>query len=126
LFVYANSDSTGSNYYYHILSGNGSSASAQNNSGFNGYSTPVGQLTGANATSGMFGVGVIDILDYSSTSKNKTFRSLTGQDTNGAGVTGLYSSVWLNSSTAISGLTFRGDTGNLTEHSKFALYGVKG
>ena len=126
LYVYANADSTGSNYYFHIMSGNGSTASAQASGGFTGYAAAIGQLTGANATSGMFGAGVIDILDYASTSKNKTFRGLTGQDTNGAGITGIYSNLWLNSSTAISGLTFRGDTGDFAQYTQFALYGIKG
>jgi hypothetical protein len=34
----------------------------------------------------VFGVAIIDILDYANTSKNKTVRALSGEDENGAGL----------------------------------------
>jgi hypothetical protein len=68
---------------------------------------------------------VMDILDYANTSKNKTHRTLYGYDKNSAGNVGLYSG-FLNSTTAISSLTFY-TTGNngFTQYTQLALYGVK-
>lgn len=73
-----------------------------------------------------FGAGVIDILDYADTNKNKTIRSLTGADINGSGNI-FFSSQLINSTTAISSITFETIDGgtNLQQYSSFALYGVK-
>ena len=72
----------------------------------------------------MFSAGVIDILDYASTNKYKTIRTLTGQDRNGAGTGGLYSNLWMNSN-AISSVTFSPDSGNWVQYTQFSLYGIK-
>ena len=78
--------------------------------------------------SNFMGVGIVDILDYKSTTKNKTARWLSGWDTNNtAGAGGeiwLGSSVWL-STTAITSLTcvcFY----NFTSKTTIALYGIRG
>ena len=113
---------TGSNYSYHELSGDGSSASA-------GAATPLqfifcGQYFN---TANTFGTGIIDILDYRSTTKNKTVRMLTGRDENGTGRIFFQSGAWFNSGTAISTLTIsRESTNTIAQHSQFALYGIKG
>jgi hypothetical protein len=116
-----NSD-TGNNYAYHFLRGNGTAASASaatsTSSIFAGAA--VAQTGGAN----MFGVGVIDILDYSNTNKNKTIRSLTGEDRNGQGFVYFQSGLWMNTS-AVSTLTFLNEFGNFSQYSSFALYGIK-
>lgn len=118
-----NSD-TGSNYSWHYFSGNGSSASAGAGSSASLiFNAAIG--TAASATSGMFGVSVIDILDYSNTNKYKTTRSLTGQDINGGGVCQLFSGNWRNTS-AITTITFTPNIGtNMVQYSTFALYGIK-
>lgn len=118
-----NSD-TGSNYSWHYLSGNGSSASAGAGSSASLiFNAAIG--TAASATSGMFGVSVIDILDYNNTNKYKTTRSLTGQDINGGGVCQLFSGNWRNTS-AITIITFTPNVGtNMVQYSTFALYGIK-
>ncbi len=74
-----------------------------------------------------FGVGIIDILDYANTNKNKTIRSLTGADINGSGNI-FFSSQLINSTTAISSITFESLDGgtNLQQYTQFALYGIKG
>jgi len=116
-----NSDS-GSNYAYHALYGDGASVSA-----FSGTSlayAPVGYAAGASAAANIMGVGVVDILDYANTSKNKTFRSLHGEDFNGSGDMALFSGLWM-STTAINSITIVGGTGaNFTTTTQFALYGV--
>lgn len=114
-----NSDS-GSNYKSHYMYGNGSAVGAGASS--TATSIEFGDLP--NSTS-IFGVGVIDILDYTSTNKNKTSRHLTGNDRNGAGVLVFTSGLWMNSSTAISSVTLYG-INNYQVGSQFALYGIKG
>ena len=117
-----NSD-TGSNYTYHRLYGNGTSAAADGGGGFGAtYFYQMPTVT----TSNIFGVGVWDILDYSSTSKNKTIRFLGGSDLNGNGFVSLGSGLWMNNTAAISSLSFTIDGGsNFTQYSHFALYGIK-
>ena len=121
-----NSD-TGSNYSWHTVQGDGSSASAL------GFATQTyarigdGTIGGATASGGYFGVGVIDILDYASTNKNKTIRGLTGVDANGSGRVGLGSGLWQNSSTAITSISIAPQAGTLfLQYSSFGLYGIKG
>ena len=119
-----NSDS-GANYSMHELSGDGASAAAVGyaNETSMGYGPIIGA---ASATSGIFGGGVIDILDYTNTNKNTTMRSLGGADTNGAGKIALDSGAWYNTA-AISTITLISATGSsFVEYSSFALYGVKG
>jgi hypothetical protein len=121
-----NSDS-GANYSYHGLFGDGSSAFAyavaSNTSG------QISQLPTAGRTGSVFAGSVTDILDYANTSKNKTVRSLCGNNTNDTnGLVGLISSSWY-STTAINSITLisaNAGTFTFAQHSQFALYGIKG
>lgn len=119
-----NGDSTGANYTYHILSGNGTAASS---SGF----TDMGEIqlngfAGNSSGADMFGVGVTDIVDYASTNKYKTIRTFGGTDQNGSGLSQLISNAWLQT-TAISSIEIYGSqTNSFATGSVFALYGIKG
>jgi hypothetical protein len=117
-----NSDS-GSNYYNHVLAGSGSAASAS------AYSDTAVNPNDASGTgvSGVFGVSVIDILDYTNTNKNTTVRMLNGVDVNGSGgFVSLNSALW-NNTAAITTLTITPAHGTLwNQYSSFALYGIKG
>lgn len=116
-----NGNSTSSSYSVHLLDGNGSGAP-----GPYGASSdfPQGSISNATAGGGIFGVNVFDILDYSSTSKNKTIRNLGGNDNNGSGAI-RYGSGAFYDTNPITSITFVTNSGDLTEHSSFALYGVK-
>ena len=116
-----NSD-TGTNYANHILYGTGSTAAAYGVGNQNNLSWAVGHSYG---TGNAFGAAVCDVLDYGSTSKNKTIRSLFGYDTNGAGQMNFSSGLWMNSSTAISSINIYPASGTIIQHSSFALYGIK-
>jgi len=118
--VQFNSDTTSANYATHILQGNGSSASA------NGYTATGGIYSPVNpgSSSTYFGAAVLDILDYASTSKNTTVRSLDGHDQNGSGVVRIVSGVWLSSSAVTSIKILAGNTA-FAQHSTLALFGVK-
>ncbi len=112
--------SAGTNYARHFLAGDGATA-------FAGGAADTAQIyTGyAINTTNIGGVGIIDILDYANTNKNKTVRSLTGNDTNTPGNDDvrLSSGVW-KSTSAISSITFT-STDNFATNATFALYGVK-
>ena len=118
-----NSDS-GSNYSRHSLQGDGSSAIGDG-SGSVSYPTLLlfpGSLRGAS----IFGAGVLDVLDYTNTNKNKTLRVLDGYDSNGAGLIELASGAWYNTN-AITSITITEFNGNnFVQYSQFALYGIKG
>lgn len=116
-----NSD-TGSNYDFHYLVGNGSSASAGN--GTNQTVMLAGKPANASATSGVFGAAVVDILDYANTNKYKTVRVLTGIDNNGSGTVFFNSNLW-RSTSAITSITFLYGSQTFTQYSQFALYGIR-
>jgi hypothetical protein len=122
-------NSATTNYRKHYLIGNGSAASA--GADITGTTLNVyGSYMSSNATyANMVGVGIIDIQDYTSTTKNKTVRHIAGADANGSGTTNrtitLSSGVW-ESTSAITDITLLpGDTAFATGTS-FALYGIKG
>lgn len=128
LRVRFNSDA-GSNYSYHLLYGDGTSATAGA-----ATSQTYGRLARnvtpcANNGANIFGAFVADILDYGNTSKNKTIRSLGGENNNTATAAAqsisFTSSAWFSTS-AITQIDITDDSsGNFAQYSSFALYGVK-
>lgn len=127
-FIVFNNDafSGNTNYSWHYMRGDGSSTGAGSSASTWRVYAP--GLMATNQGSGP-AVGVIDILDYSNVSKNKTVRWLGGFDTNGTvsgygGFTGLVSGLY-NKTEAINSITFSGDYVPYLANSKFSLYGVK-
>lgn len=113
---------TGSNYFAHNIQCNGSAVNAYAHTSITGaYLFPSGMSDTANVFSGV----LVDILDYKNTNKNKTTRSLHGQDTNGAGFIYFMSGAW-NSTAAITSIDFVISSGTFTQYSHFALYGILG
>jgi hypothetical protein len=112
----------GSNYYWHELAGNGSSAMAygQSDTGIN--ASPHGPRAGDTAS--VFNADVITILDYASTTKTKVSRSLAGDDLNGSGWIHQASGLWNNTS-AITSITLFLESSNFVENSTFTLIGYK-
>ena len=122
LFTF-NSDS-GSNYIYHRLVGNGTSATAAASSART--SIPVNASIGFPSGSNIFGGSIMDILDYTSTNKNKTTRTLSGQDSNGSGGVEFDSGLWFATPAAITRIDIVPAVGTFSQYSSFALYGIKG
>ncbi len=120
--IQLNSD-TGNNYARHNIIGDGSSATSGNDA--NQDRGGVGNIAADNATASIFGTLVCDILDYTNTNKYTTLRSLSGNDRNGAGIVGLFSSLWMNTN-AITTIKLFPAAGNFAQHSSFALYGIRG
>jgi hypothetical protein len=113
-------------YKSHYLQGNGSAASASIDAGGT-TAIRLGLCPASAMTSGVFSVGVIDILDYKDTNKNTTVRALVGVNTNNVVteritfLSGLYLAT-----TAVTSVTFTLNIGNFETGSQFALYGIKG
>jgi len=127
VYVNINSD-TSSSYAYHYLLGNGASASAgAASSGTKGYvarNTMAGALSAAN----VFSPFILDLLDYTSTNKNKTLRVLSGTEENSNnGGMALISSLYFATPAAVTTLTLTlPSSANFAQYSSFALYGIKG
>jgi hypothetical protein len=118
-----NSD-TANNYAYHYLQGNGASTSV--GASINRAFTLLTDNSGA-GTSTSPSVFVMDLLDYRSTSKNKTIRLLNGYDGNGSGDIRLDSGLWFATPAAITSISISGlSSATFSQYSSFALYGIKG
>ena len=87
MVILYNGDTTNSSdYRSHNLVGNGSAAAAS--------SYTFSDLYSIFNTTNVFTAGVIDILDYTSTSKVKTLRAFRGVDANGSGNLSVHSIGW--------------------------------
>jgi len=123
LQVQFNSDTTNANYYYHELYGSGSAVAALAKSG--GQPLYLMYWGGLPSTANIYGTAIIDILDYTNTSKYKTVRSLGGYDANGSGYIMFDSGLWLDTS-AITSIKLAPSPNSFAQYSSFALYGIKG
>jgi hypothetical protein len=86
-----------------------------------------GDFTGTGATPIPASL-VMDILDYTSTTKNKTVRILTGVDRNGSGEIELLSAQWFPTTPVpITSLQFTigGSVSSFAQYTEFQLFGVK-
>jgi hypothetical protein len=113
---------TGANYARHLLVTGGSTVNAYAAASVNELWPNAGINTSSFPT-----VGVVDILDYKNTSKYKTTRTLGGVDNNGGATNneiGLSSGLWMNTN-AVTSITFFPLSGNYTQYTHIALYGIK-
>ena len=123
-----NSDTSASNYAFHQVTGNGSTISLNSiaSGSYGNIQIPSGDaIAGYGAVAG---ASIVDILDYQSTTKNKTVTAFSGVNYNGsvAGFVSLTSGLWLNSSTAINRIAIAFNGNGVTTGTKIALYGIKG
>lgn len=118
---------TTSTYWYHYLVGVGTAAAAGSSGAANDSIFVMDNL--AAPVANIFGVGIIDIHDYASTTKLKTIRAFSGTDDNTTS-NGNEVQLWSGkngATTAISSITFANTSGqNFASGSTFALYGIKG
>ena len=108
---------TGFNYAYHQLVGDGAATSAA------GVASST-LMQGSYSSPTQYGVGVIDIFNYTDTNKYKTLRSLHGSDANGSGFILFRSGLWQNTA-AVNRIDLFASN-NFTTASQFALYGIRG
>lgn len=119
-----NGDTAG-NYAAHRVLGDGTTVSASGSA--SATSISIGAALATSTATGMMSATIIDILDYASTSKNKTVRILSGHDSNQtfAGRVDLRSGLWMSTS-AVTSLSFFFSGQNFSTSTQFALYGIKG
>lgn len=118
--IRVNGDS-GSNYARHVLRGTGSAATSFGVAS----TTEAASLFPGGISSTYADVAIIDILDYGSTSKYKTFRILSGQDFGtSSGYLEMTSGLWMSTS-AITSISVINASQNWTTNTKVSLYGIK-
>jgi hypothetical protein len=117
--IRVNGDS-GTNYARHVIRGDGSSVSSF---GQTSYDFAANLFPGGISAT-LPSVAIIDILDYASTTKNKTFRILSGQDYNSSGYLEPCSALWLNTA-AITSISVINSANNWNTSTRTALYGIK-
>lgn len=115
-----NGDTT-STGYWHTLYGTGSSAAAYTIS--TAY-IQIGSMTVSTDTANVFGAGILDIIDYNVSGKNRVVRSLSGHDLSGSGLILLYSGARFNAD-PLTSITLTPNNGeSFSVNSIFSLYGV--
>jgi hypothetical protein len=122
-----NNDNSGSyGFGNHRLEGNGSTASAGNGGGSPYTAMFLNPIPPTNSTANVYGIGIIDILDYANTNKNKVVRSLGGYDANGSGYANISSGAFFKTD-AITRIDVKITSGvTFLANSQIALYGIKG
>jgi hypothetical protein len=127
--VQFNSDTTNGNYYTtHYVYGAGGSTTASAGADGTGTGLVTYRIAASSATTNVFGAQIIDILDYKSTAKHKTVRTIGGYDNNGSGEIWFQSGMWFPSTiAAITTITLTPVTGaNFVANTHAALYGIRG
>jgi hypothetical protein len=123
IYMRINGD-TSSIYATHRLEGDGTNAGANGfaNSTYNLY----GYLPNNGALASTFSGQIIDLIDYASTTKNKTTKFFSGINVNSSSNTQLqFSSGLWNSTAAVTSISFTVVNYNFQLGTTFALYGIK-
>jgi hypothetical protein len=117
---------TSAAYSFHQLLGSGSAASSYGENVNRSNCVQILHIPTSTAGANIFGTGIIDILDYTNTNKNRTVRSLRGQEQNNSDSGIALQSYLYTGTTAVNRLDFFASVGNLVQYSQIALYGIKG
>ena len=119
-YIRFNGDSTNS-YAGHTLEADGGAVAF----GGGGPGSAIYFAEQNNANS--WGISVVDILDYSSTTKFKAIKCLAGYQNDGSGGRiRLAGGNWQNSSSKISSITMTPNSGVWNQYTHFAIYGIRG
>jgi hypothetical protein len=113
---------TSSSYARHSLSGIGSAEASTTSTSLSSIQIPDSMVT--TTTTGLASAGVIDILDYTSGTKNTTIRALYGQLINKDAI--YITSGALFDTAVINRITFTAATDSFSSISRFSLYGIRG
>jgi len=116
---------SGSSYASHNLYGDGSTVYADAYTSRSDVYIGYGIASSATGESNMYGAAIIDIHDYTSTTKNKTVRSFMGVDKNGSGSVAISSGSFMNTS-AVSEISIIAEGVYWNSGTTVALYGIKG
>lgn len=118
-----------SSYFKHLILADGVN-NPPDSYGYTGQSYgTLGYSAGNTALTNVFGVAILDILDYANTSKYKTWRGLGGANNNSQASPDTYISILSGaypSTNAVNKITFTPESGNFMQHTQISLYGVRG
>lgn len=97
------------------------------------YGDGTSRVSGTDTSNALFGqnsthwsITILDLLDYTSTNKNRVYRAWNGTDQNGSGIIHLFSGLD-TTTTATNSITLTVTGGGTwSQYSHFALYGIKG
>jgi hypothetical protein len=112
---------SGSGYAWHLLQGGGTGANSVGSG--NGTGQPYmrgGYYLGGGLVANSFGSSITNILDFASSSKNKTIMALTGEPQH---TSALISGFW-QSTNPVTSITLSADITSFAVGSRFSLYGV--
>lgn len=123
-YVNFNND-TASNYSFHYIDGDSGGAYRAGGSANTGAAR-LAPWAGITSSGSWLSPSITDILDYTSTNKAKTIRSVAGWATNAIGYVDYVSGLWWGTPAAINRIDLTNSGSNYTSTSTFALYGIKG
>lgn len=135
LAILPNSDGSTTDNAFHWLYGNGSSvislSSTNQTMGGQGLISypapnPAGININPSSLQSQFLGGIVDFVDYASTSKNKTIRAFSGFAMSAANNISLASSVWTDTSAINRIFMYCSNGPQFTIGTRFSLYGIKG
>jgi hypothetical protein len=112
---------TSTSYARHRLRGNGTAV--QSAAGFSDTRISGIEMSTSSDDANIFSPSVIDILDFSSSSKNTTLRALYGKNPTNT-LIGLVSGLFVNTA-AVTSIELYADA-NMAIGSRFSLYGIRG
>lgn len=122
-YIAFNGDTDGNNYVRHIMGGDGSANFA------------FGQINTADTRSLLYintagssvpSATIMDLLDYDSANKAKTFRYITGKWYSSSDTTVAFENHLWTGTAPINSITLTTASGVITQNSKFSLYGIRG
>lgn len=121
-----NNVSSGSTYTGHRLFGSGTTVQYQ------GQGTSTGandfllqESVSLNTTANAFSAGILDLFNYTDTSRNKTIRAHYGR-ADGTDIINFVVGTSSNTSSAVTSLTFTARLDNFAAGTRFSLYGIRG
>ncbi len=119
-YVYVNSDSGGTTYSNTSIRGSGSAATSTRNSNTN----VIYVESSLSANTGITTNCIVNIMNYSNTTINKTFLIRANNTDSSFPGTVATAGLWSNTN-AITSVSFGSFSGNLVSGSTFSLYGIK-
>jgi len=127
MYIVFNSVSGGSDYSYHQLAANGTGTLGRWSAANATAPVLISSIPAASGLANTFGAGIIDIFDYTSTTKRKMYKALIGQNQNATiqGLVGLAGGqpLTIAASTPITQIDIYFD-GTAVNGSTFSLYGI--
>jgi hypothetical protein len=135
LAVLPNSDGSTTDNAFHWLCGNGGSVASTartnttpGNYGLIPYPQPqsTGQSINPSSYQSQFVAAIVDFVDYASTSKNKTIKTLSGFAMGGGQNITVGSMLWTDTSAINRLFMYCSNAPQFTVGSRFSLYGIKG